>query len=489
MSSLFTDLTPGVKLRQSRQSQVAIKCLDHRNSSGVAHGETNDLPSSNSSGNLAKIINMPSATSMMPLNEAEKEARGQAEHRQFVLFLANLSAALYVFLVYFIASFESILSISLGVGLTLYFYYTHLGDDTWNGSMNWTLVTFAVVTPMSVSIGLAFQRREQALRDIAVFRSCAYQLYLAHACWDWGTIKNPSSGRDMPSNDMDWLKHSDEAMHLLLGMADKLCHYLTLPCFSRARHRVTNRGRREASRTAEVAYRFFDSLMTTDMAKFSILTETLKRYGLPANEASRIRQWERFVGEAIEDLRMIKTYRTPQALRSFARIFTIFLPAFYSPDFCQLARSSNSLGLGIAFAIITSISLTALFESIYILEDPFVAHLTLDGIDVQEELCVLHWFQLVNAREVIFPGAHAFRERSSITTTTNYKKENENSTNNDEVPPVKIDVLQEQDNGADVLVEEDGDKRISAYSPRLTNTKPKLRDKVRDMFNIETIHE
>jgi hypothetical protein len=147
------------------------------------------------------------------------------------------------------------------------------------------------------------------------------------------------------------------------------------------------------------------------------------------------------------------------------------------------------LGLGIAFAIITSISLTALFESIYILEDPFVAHLTLDGIDVQEELCVLHWYQLVNAREVIFPGAHAFRERSSTTATTNNKKEDENTTGNNEVPPVKIDVMQEQDNGADVLVEEDGDKRISAYSPRLTNTKPKLRDKVRDMFSIETIHE
>lgn len=80
----------------------------------MAHDETNDLPIRNSSGNLAKIINMPSATSMMPLKEAEKEARGQAENRQFVLFLANLSAALYVFLVYFIASFESILSISLG---------------------------------------------------------------------------------------------------------------------------------------------------------------------------------------------------------------------------------------------------------------------------------------------------------------------------------------------------------------------------------------
>ena len=263
---------------------------------------------------------------------------------------------------------------------------------------------------VQVSIGLAFQRREQALRDIALFRSCAYQLYLSHACWDWGT-KDPG-GRAL--SEYDWLKHSDEALALLVGMADELCRYLTLPSFSRARHRVTKSGRKEASRTVEVAYRLFDSLLTTHMAKFSYLTEVLKRYGLPANEASRIRQWERFIGEAIEDLRMIKTYRTPQALRSFARLFTIFLPAFYSPDFAQLARDANSLGLGIAFAVITSLSLTALFESIYILEDPFVAHLTLDGIDVNEELRVLHWHQLVNAREAFFPDTARYQDKFSV---------------------------------------------------------------------------
>jgi hypothetical protein len=305
-------------------------------------------------------------------------------------------------------------------------------------------------------------------------------LYLAHASWDWGTIKNPDSGRCMLLPDsgipMDWLKHSDDALSILLEMADKLCHYLTLPCFSRARHRVTSKGRREASRTVEVAYRLFDSLLTTDMAKFSYLTEVLKRYGLPANEASRIRQWERFIGEAIEDLRMIKTYRTPQALRSFARIFTIFLPAFYSSDFCQLARNTNSLSLGLAFSIITSLSLTALFESIYILEDPFVAHLTLDGIDVQEELCVLHWFQLINAREVIFPDASKF-----LNTYEANKLKDQNVTatcSSDQGRNVETTEENVDDNRPFDIPVEDDEERVSAYSPRIpTNNhkKPAIR--------------
>lgn len=102
--------------------------------------------------------------------------------------------------------------------------------------------------------------------------------------------------------------------------------------------------------------------------------------GLQSGEISRIRQYERFIGESMEHLRMVKMYRSPQALRSFARIFTLLLPPFYAPTFAQLAYDLDSLTMGILFAIVTSVGLTALFESIQVLEDPFVAFLTLDGI-------------------------------------------------------------------------------------------------------------
>lgn len=103
------------------------------------------------------------------------------------------------------------------------------------------------------------------------------------------------------------------------------------------RHRVTKSGRREAARTAEVAYRLYDSLYTKRIIRLSALCENFKRAGLPSGEASRIRQYERFLGEAIENLRMIKNYRTPQTLRSFARLFTTLLPPFFAPTYAQIA--------------------------------------------------------------------------------------------------------------------------------------------------------
>ena len=141
------------------------------------------------------------------------------------------------------------------------------------------------------------------------------------------------------------------------------------------------------------------------MINIANLGENIKNAGLSSGEVSRIRQYERYLGEAIENLRMVKSYRTPQTLRSFARLFTTLLPPFFAPTYAQLAKNVDSLAVGITFAVVTGLCLNALLEGVEILEDPFVAFVTLDGIDVREELKVLHCQQLLNARSYIFPQA------------------------------------------------------------------------------------
>lgn len=358
---------------------------------------------------LSRRFSEDDATSLLA---AEQLVRTKAQRNRIWLFFADGYSAFKVFGTYLI-SLESIFGCLLSVGATIYAYFVTQDKPGWDGAMDWVLLSFAVITPLSVSIGMAFRRRERALKDLTVLRSCSYQIYLAHACWDWG--KGDPGGRaksaitpEGEADDDRWLRHSDQVLTQLVHIGDELFRFLTLPTASRARHRVTRTGRSEAAATMSVAHRLFDSLLTHRMAHVTSLTEVLKKSGMPGNEASRVRQWERFIGEAVEDLRMIKLYRTPQALRSFARLFTVFLPPFYAPTYAQLARDTNSLGMGIAFACITSLALTALFESIRVLEDPFVAHLKLDGIDVHEELTVLHYYQLVNARGVFYPGANEF---------------------------------------------------------------------------------
>jgi len=51
--------------------------------------------------------------------------------------------------------------------------------------MDWIVLGFAVVTPNTVTIRMAFQRRERGLYEISRVRSLCFQIYLAHSIWDW----------------------------------------------------------------------------------------------------------------------------------------------------------------------------------------------------------------------------------------------------------------------------------------------------------------
>lgn len=143
--------------------------------------------------------------------------------------------------------------------------------------------------------------------------------------------------------------------------------------------------------------------MAKRFAQLAVFCEVLKREGLPGNEAARIRQWERMLVVSTEKLRMIKMYRTPQALRSFSRLFSIFLPPFYVPYYVEMARDLNSLGTAIAFSVITSLALTSLFEAVSQMEDPFVQMSVLDGVNVKYQLVDDFIHQLKTWRSCYFP--------------------------------------------------------------------------------------
>ena len=60
----------------------------------------------------------------------------------------------------------------------------------------------------------------------------------------------------------------------------------------------------------------------------------------------------------------ISIFPTSITNRAFGRIFSGILPPFYAPTFAQLAFDLKSLEIGILFAVVTPLCLTALFESI-----------------------------------------------------------------------------------------------------------------------------
>ena len=367
---------------------------------------------------------LPDASATMPASSAPSLAEDVAAihqrydptgpHTAFILPIINFVSSLIVIITRLIG-LDAVVSMALSAGLTVYVYNATEENATFDGGvMSWTLLTFAVVTPLSASVGMAFNRREKALVYLKTIRSSMINMYIAHVSWDWPKRGQPKTGREActvigseEKEKVDWVAYGDEVLNGLLGLIEELRMMLLLPTSSRARHKVLPKGIREAQDIHDVSENIHKSLVGR-MAALSTQCEYLKLQGLPGNEASRIRQWEQFILDSVEGLRQIKSYRTPQALRSYSRLLSVIIPPLFCPYYADLARSTGSLGLGIFYAILTAVALSGLFDCVAQLEDPFFGHTSLDGVNVQEELGKCFNDHLLLLRKRAFVDAEPF---------------------------------------------------------------------------------
>lgn len=375
-------------------------------------------------------------------NLLESNALKISSHKSKVfVFLWDLYSAFRLFGVLLI-SMETFVGCALTIGATLLAYYMSpkvaVSEEQWDGTLPTILLSFATVTPLIQSISMAFNRREAALRGLASYRSAMYHIYMAQASWDWGEcgkkggrrscventddlksvqeveeVKEGGDGSEedtttLPPKPIDWLNHADNLLCQLIHLSDSLSHYLALPTASRTHHRATKLGEREAKTLVFTGRKIFALNAAGRIFMISQLTEALKYRGLPGNEASRIRQWEQYLSVSMENMRLIKEYRTPQSLRLFGRVFTLLLPPLYATSFAQIAIDTESIVFGCIIGAVTSLALTSLFEAVRQLEDPFARGFTFDGIDVTEELQVLAYEELMVARSMVFPDAEEF---------------------------------------------------------------------------------
>jgi len=400
---------------KKRSQAKAIETIISQSSVRVMIEEEEDNPGSSSNNN--NNSNPPMTKTKDSCQSArecllaqEKAVRKQASHNPFWLLLVNSASALIVFFVNLV-SMEMIVSVGLSVWLTVYIYDHLVRDGVFDGSaMDFVVLSFAVITPLSNTISMAFKRRETALVDIASLRATLLEMYKAHALWDWDQKPGNLTVSGRTKSTVDWLHHSDAVCLEILHFCAELTRYLTLPTSTRSRHRATPFGKQEAKKINDVGDQLH-ALVVKRLANLTQYCEILKREGLPGNEAARMRQWERLTAQNVESLRVIKQYRTPQALRSFGRIFSMILPPFYAPFYADLGYKVESLSMGILFAILTSVALCGLFETVSQFEDPFVKRSVLDGVHVKHELVDELTPTILALRKHCFPQAPSLTDR------------------------------------------------------------------------------
>jgi predicted membrane chloride channel (bestrophin family) len=192
-----------------------------------------------------------------------------------------------------------------------------------------TVIGIAVVFPIVFSIGSAFQRRENALRDYGNLKAQSRSIHLSAR--DWFEDDNTAQQEEIKTVILNLLISVRE----YLGAEKKL----------------------RAEKESDV-YKNFSEL--------SVSIRALRTRGMAPAELSRVNQYLSKMFEAFESLKHVAQYRTPITLRAYSRIFIVLTPILYAPYFAYVGRN-----IPFALAMVT----------------PFLMSIVLVGLDnIQDDL-------------------------------------------------------------------------------------------------------
>jgi len=263
--------------------------------------------------------------------------------------------------------------------------------------MNWSIVSLAVVFPITQGIGMGFRRREQALRDLSQVLGCTRSVWEAVQTWQIQP-KGPRAGNpDSVYKAGEWVRAVEtydrvqqrELQHLFHSFLAALITYFDCVRAGRARHTVGWHMQEEAHLFCTL--REQRAIVDSHISQMRRLIQDVKVKGLPGGEAHRIDNYINMIGVGFERLCAIKEYRTPRAFRAFARVYILLVGAMYGPDYIMLARSDDGDESNIIFALVYScliqLVMAGLFNVMLGLEDAFArrgGRGQLDSIKVPE---------------------------------------------------------------------------------------------------------
>lgn len=205
----------------------------------------------------------------------------------------------------------------------------------WEADFTMTLVSVAIVFPVVFSISSAYQRRENALKQLAMLRSNALSFY--YSTRDW-THKSSAPI-------IEEIKNLQKKLFLnirnFLASPEEKAHDYEKPIFE-----------------------CFSSL--------SKQVAALKEHGLTASEITRVGQYHNNMMICFNVMKSIFYYRTPIALRAYYRFFIYVFAVLYGPYFAQM-KHSNYLPdyLIYVMPMMYSAILVSLDNIQYHLEQPF----------------------------------------------------------------------------------------------------------------------
>lgn len=233
----------------------------------------------------------------------------------------------------------------LSVGLLLAFHFMEYTFE-----MRTDIASLAVVFPLVFSIQSAYVRREYSIKLLANMKGTAHSIRLIFHHYKGGVnVKG--------SQDIDRIFHS---------VFTKINKYFVSDDFSRTSYK-------------EILDHF--------SAMSWMIELHLTRQQMPPPQVSRVQECLRSFINDFEEMRNMKVYRTPIALRAYTKLFVCLFPVLFAPLFAHIAREERAVWGSVVLTILFSTILTGLDAIQDGLEQPFDG----EGIDdIQFEDFVVH---------------------------------------------------------------------------------------------------
>lgn len=219
-----------------------------------------------------------------------------------------------------------LLSLSL-CGTYLCLYFNIMAD------LPQTVIGIAIVFPIVFSIGSAYQRRENALKEYSNLKAHSRSIYFAVR--DWFEEENP--------------EQLEEVRNLLESLLISIRNLL-------------------AAKTKKLQEN--EPIVYENFSKLSIYIKQMRMRGMTPGELSRVNQYLSKMLDAFESLKHIYQYRTPITLRAYSRIFIFVIPILYAPYFAFVGKNIP-LMLAMITPFLTSIVFAGLDNIQDDLEKPF----------------------------------------------------------------------------------------------------------------------
>lgn len=281
-------------------------------------------------------------------------------------------AGLLNYLASFVIVAQSVFSPDILLGCTFACLSTSLcwvyGPFEWD--MSGTFLSVAVIFPVTAGISMAFSRREQSLRELATVLANVRGVWEALLTWQ---VKEDGKWRRLAESYQGAGRR--RAYHALFHeLCASLIAYFGVPRNQRARHTV---GWCLAAREeAEIIMLGHKQRAVVDrgISRMRRLVQDMKVHGLPGGEVHRLDSYVNMTSVAFQRLVALKEYRTPRALRSYARVYIVLMGCLYAPSYLSIAPNDSAtaqLGIALAYACVMQIVMGSLFHVLVLLEDPF----------------------------------------------------------------------------------------------------------------------